>query len=197
MTAATPRDRLLEAVVESALTEGIADKSLRAIAEAAGTSHRMLIHHFGSKEGLLVAVIRAVEARQHALFAELGTGPHGPIEELGRTFWSHLRGPGLAPQERLFFEVYGQALQGREWAKPLLPGVVEDWIGPLAAMFTASGGNPATARIDARLAVAVVRGLLLDVLATGNVSETDAAMERFLQLFADHLRSEAEEGSLR
>lgn len=198
MTAATSRDRLLEAVVESALAGGIADKSLRAIAEAAGTSHRMLIHHFGSKQGLLVEVIRAVEARQRALFAELGgAGPPGPVDELGRTFWSHLRDPGLAAQERLFFEVYGQALQGREWARPLLPGVVEDWIGPLAAMFTASGGDPATARIDARLAVAVTRGLLLDVLATGNVAEADAAMERFLQFSASQLRSGPEESSMR
>ena len=67
-----PKERLLEAVVEVALTTGIADKSLRAIAEAAGTSHRMLIHHFGSREGLLVEVSKAVEARQRALFTKLG-----------------------------------------------------------------------------------------------------------------------------
>ena len=55
---ASPKQRLLAAVVGVALTEGISDKSLRAIAQAAGTSHRMLIHHFGSREGLLVDVIR-------------------------------------------------------------------------------------------------------------------------------------------
>jgi AcrR family transcriptional regulator len=187
MSASTPKDRLLNAVVESALTDGIADKSLRAIAAAAGTSHRMLIHHFGSKEGLLVEVIRAVEARQRALFAEWRLDPDEPLEELGRAFWSHLRDPALAPQERLFFEVYGQALQGREWAKPLLPGVVDDWIGPLTALFTSLGESPATARVDARLAVAVTRGLLLDVLATGSSAETDAAMERFSQLLAAQL----------
>ena len=88
MTASTPKERLLDAVVESALTDGIADKSLRAIAAAAGTSHRMLIHHFGSKEGLLVEVIRAVEARQRDLFAEWRVDPNGPLEELGRAFWS-------------------------------------------------------------------------------------------------------------
>src|SRR5271169_5223154 len=170
MGSATPKQRLLDAVVESALADGIADKSLRAIAGAAGTSHRMLIHHFGSKQGLLVEVIRAVEARQRGLFAEWGADLHGPPDELGRAFWSHLRDPGLAAQERLFFEVYGQALQGRDWARPLLPGVIEDWIGPVAARFTASGESQATARIDARLAVAVARGLLLDVLATGDAA---------------------------
>jgi hypothetical protein len=44
MTATTSKDKLLEAVVGVALAGGIAGKSLRAIAEAAGTSHRMLIH---------------------------------------------------------------------------------------------------------------------------------------------------------
>src|ERR1700756_3519621 len=61
---ATPKDRLLAKVVDVALAGGISDKSLRAIADAAGTSHRMLIHHFGSRDGLLVAVIKAVEAQQ-------------------------------------------------------------------------------------------------------------------------------------
>ena len=195
MTSATPRERLLRAVVETALTDGIADKSLRAIAAAAGTSHRMLIHHFGSKEGLLVEVTRAVEARQRELFAAQGTGPQdgdprdgdprdGDPQDGGRGFWSHLRDPALAPQERLFFEIYGQALQGREWAKPLLQGVVDDWIGPVADLLTAAGEDPVTARIDARLTVAVTRGLLLDVLATGEGDQVDAAMERFMQLFA-------------
>jgi len=49
---------------------------------------------------------------------------------------------------------------------------------------TAAGEDPVTARIDARLTVAVTRGLLLDVLATGEGDQVDAAMERFMQLFA-------------
>jgi AcrR family transcriptional regulator len=174
----TPKEKLLDAVVSVALEDGITDKSLRAIAQAAGTSHRMLIHHFGSREGLLVEVIRAVEARQRVLAAELGGTP----EEAGRRLWAHLRSPQLAAQEKLFFEVYGQALQGREWAQPLLDGIVEDWIGPVAAVFEADGASPAAARIVARLCVAATRGLLLDVLATGDDLEVDAAMALFQQM---------------
>jgi AcrR family transcriptional regulator len=183
MTAASPKEKLLEAVVDFALTAGIADKSLRAMAEAVGTSHRMLIHHFGSREGLLVEVIRAVEARERLLAAELSGSP----EEAGQRFWAHLRSPRLAAQERLFFEVYGQALQGREWAKPLLDGIVEDWIGPVAAVLEADGASPETARIVARLCVAASRGLLLDVLATGDDQEVDSAMQYFLQMLFAHL----------
>jgi len=179
MANATPKEKLLGAVVDVALAGGIADRSLRAIAEAAGTSHRMLIHHFGSREGLLVEVIRAVEARQRAALSELGAESGEVSGELVDRFWKHLRSPELAPQERLFFEVYGQALQGRQWAKPLLEGIVEDWVGPVAAMLEADGATPETARTVARLSVAVGRGLLLDVLATGDGHEVDAAMQFF------------------
>jgi len=179
MANATPKERLLGAVVDVALAGGIADRSLRAIAEAAGTSHRMLIHHFGSREGLLVEVIRAVEARQRAALSELGAESGEVSGELVDRFWKHLRSPELAPQERLFFEVYGQALQGRPWAKPLFEGIVEDWVGPVAAMLEADGATPETARTVARLSVAVGRGLLLDVLATGDGHEVDAAMQFF------------------
>ena len=50
--AVAPRQRLLDAVVTYFTEEGLADESLRRIAEAIGTSHRMLLYHFGSKDGL-------------------------------------------------------------------------------------------------------------------------------------------------
>jgi AcrR family transcriptional regulator len=187
MASATPKEKLLDAVVDVALAGGIADKSLRAIAAAAGTSHRMLIHHFGSREGLLVEVIRAVEARQRAALAGLGAESGEVTGELADRFWKHLRSPGLAPQERLFFEVYGQALQGRQWAKPLLEGIVEDWVGPVAAMLEANGASPETARTVARLYVSVGRGLLLDVLATGDDHEVDTAMQYFSEMLLAHM----------
>lgn|SRR5215472_9243094 len=181
-----PKEKLLEAVVDVAMATGIADKSLRAIAAAAGTSHRMLIHHFGSRERLLVEVIRAVEARERLLAAAMTGTP----EEAGQRLWEHLRSPQLAAQERLFFEVYGQALQGRKWAKPLLEGVVEDWIAPVAAAFEAAGTTKATSRIVARISVAVTRGLLLDALAKGedqDNQEVDDAMRFFQQMLFAYL----------
>ena len=47
------RDRQLAAAVAIAMQGGIADLSLRELAAAIGTSHRMLLYHFGSREGLL------------------------------------------------------------------------------------------------------------------------------------------------
>ena len=194
--AATPKQRLLAAVVTVALTGGISDKSLRAIAEAAGTSHRMLIHHFGSRERLLVDVIREVEERQRTVLAEMVADPGDPDEEPAARkmrMWQHLRSPELAPQERLFFEVYGQALQGRAWARPLLDGIVENWLGPVAGMLEAAGIDPETARTAARLWVAVGRGLLLDVLATGDNDEVDASMRFFADMMLATLQARLSE----
>jgi len=187
MAQASPRDRALDAVVEVALNGGITGLSLRAIAEAAGTSHRMLIHHFGSREGLLVEVVRAVEERQRAVLSELSEPPGDPSADLTMRFWQHIRSPQLAPQERLFFEVYAQALQGRPWAEPMLDGIVDDWAAPVAAMVEAAGVDPVTAGNVARLSVAVGRGLLLDVLATGDEAATDAAMRLFADLLLGYL----------
>src|SRR5215216_6725514 len=69
--AAPPRDRLLAAAIDYVLANGFSNFSLRQLAAAIGTSHRMLIYYFGSKEGLLVAVIRSVEAAQRDFFAQL------------------------------------------------------------------------------------------------------------------------------
>ena len=147
----------------------------------------MLIHHFGSKEGLLVEVVKAVEQRQREILLDLARRGTEPLlaDQLGRQFWESLNNPAVAQHERLFFEVYGQALQGRSWAVPLLDGIVDDWTLPMTEFFIAQGVPAATAHIDARLAVAVSRGLLLDVLATGDRAAVDAAMERFAELLTN------------
>lgn len=179
------RDRLLQATIEHLAAHGLADLSLRQLAAALGTSHRMLIYHFGSREGLLVDVVRAVEARQRQALLELrqqtGSCPH----ELARSFWRRLTDPVLAPHERLFFELYGQALQGRSYARALLDNVVDSWLEPLTSFLQEQEQNMThdAALVGARLALAVARGLLLDLLATNDRAAVDAAFERYLTAF--------------
>ena len=169
------RERLLAAAVDRALDTGIADLSLRQIAATIGTSHRMLIYHFGSREGLLVAVTQAVEDQQRAALLDSGA-----TSQDARRAWERLSDPALWPQERLFFELYAYALRGRPGTEGFLDGIVESWVAPVAAALVEAGADEATARADARLGVAVVRGLLLDLLATGDRAGVDEAYERFL-----------------
>jgi hypothetical protein len=88
----------------------------------------------------------------------------------------------LWPNERLFFELYGQALQGRPGTEELLDGIVDDWLPFATAALEALGMDHDEALAHARLGVAVTRGLLLDLLATGNREAVDAAMEAYIDV---------------
>jgi AcrR family transcriptional regulator len=183
------RERLLTAAVDYAAEHGLTDLSLRALAAGLGTSHRMLIFHFGSKEGLLVEVVRAVEAQQRALLGELRADPQlDPLDQM-RALWQHLTSPALWPYERLFFEVYAQGLQGKAPAKRLLEDAIDAWLAPIADLLASQGVPREEASAEARLAIAVTRGLLLDLLATGDVDAVDAAMDRFTARYL-HARPE-------
>jgi AcrR family transcriptional regulator len=183
MEVQAPRDRLLAAAADHVAAHGIGELSLRQLAAALGTSHRMLVYHFGSKEGLLVEVIRTVEARQRAAMADLAADADLPMAEQARRMWQRLADPALWPNERLFFEVYGQALQGRPHTAALLDGIVDSWLDPLTALNEANGLPPDLARASARLGIAVTRGLLLDLLATGDRAGADAAMDLFIEMY--------------
>jgi AcrR family transcriptional regulator len=118
----------------------------------------MLLYHFGSREGLLVAVARAVEEAERARFLSWGMTP-----EDARRIWERLSDPVLWPSERLFFELYVQALLGRLGDEQFLDSTVEAWIAPVAA--------------------AMVRGLLLDLLATKDRDGVTEAFDRFVRLY--------------
>lgn len=173
------REALLDRCLEVLHAKGFRDLSLREIAVQAGTSHRMLIYHFGSRDGLLAAVVGRVEAEQRAALAALTEG--GDLQEASRAFWQRLADPSLAPAERLFFEIYVHALHGHGWAPSFRASVIDAWEGPLVELLTRLV-DPSQARAAARLGLAVTRGLLLDLLLTGDREVVDDAMELFGRL---------------
>jgi AcrR family transcriptional regulator len=176
-----PREQLLERVIDHLCEHGIGDTSLRSLAAALGTSHRMLIYHFGSKEELLVEVSIAMEERQRRILGEILGSPGASLADSAREFWVRLRSPELAAAERLFFELYSHGLQGRPHARKFMDGVVETWVDATAPALEAAGLSHSDSRSEARLGLAVVRGLLLDVLATGDVEAADRAFDRHLE----------------
>jgi AcrR family transcriptional regulator len=186
--AAGARERLLDAVIAHFTAEGLTDQSLRRIAAATGTSHRMLLYHFGSREGLDLAVVQAVEARTQSVLAavgqDVGTEAGDATDELVRRMWAYVADPALAGFERLFFALYARALQGDASARPLLESDIEAWLEANAALTATAGVPPDVARTHARLGLAVVRGLLLDLLASGDRAGVDAALEVFARGYA-------------
>jgi AcrR family transcriptional regulator len=162
------RRELLDAVVKECAARGIGDRSLRDVAAAVGTSHRMLLHYFGSREELLLAVVEEVERRQRALLPELPTEPAAAIAAM----WANLRQPELRPFERLFFECYARGVQGEQPFARMLPGAVDTWLADAATADSAL----------VRLGLAVMRGLLLDLVATGDRAGVDTAALAFVEL---------------
>ena len=176
------RSRLLTAAVDHVVEHGLGDLSLRELAAAIGTSHRMLIYHFGSKEELVVAIVQTVEAAELEQLQRMAADPDVPASKGMRLMWKRFTDPSMWQHERLFFEVYGQALQGRSHTTQLLDTIVDSWLEPATEIGVRSGLPRREARANARLGLAVVRGLLLDLLATGDRRGCDAAMERFIAL---------------
>ena len=162
------RQELLDAVVKECAAHGIGDRSLRDIAAAVGTSHRMLLHHFGSRNELLLAIVDEVERRQRALLHELPTEPAAAVAAM----WADLRRPELRPFERLFFECYARGVQGEQPFAGMLPGAVDAWLSE----------DETTDPALVRLGLAVMRGLLLDLVATDDRHGVDAAAQAFADL---------------
>lgn len=167
------RRQLLDALIEEFAAGGVGDRSLREIAGAVGTSHRMLLHHFGSREDLLIAIVEEVERRQMRLLPELPTNP----AESFAAMWANLRRPELRESERLFFECYARGAQGEKPFTRMLPGAVDGWLAEVKAV-AGEAFDPALAR----LGLAVARGLLLDLAATDDDAGVDAAAQAFIEL---------------
>ena len=183
---ATPRGRLLDAAIDHFGRNGIGDTSLRAIAEAVGTSHRMLIYHFRSREGLLAEVTREVEARQRAAMAATYDVDLPPLEAAAR-YWEKTVEATLR-YGPLFFELAAHAMQGKEHAAALRDELISAWLPSVTDLCRAIGIPERQVEAHARLALGAARGLLLDLLISGDREEVARAadlLNRLLLLSAD------------
>ncbi len=174
------RQELLERLVGHVAENGMSDASLRELALAVGTSHRMLLYHFGSREGMVAAVVATVEASQRQVLQDLAENATTP-EQLVADQWRVLCDPAVAPFVRLFFEVVAQAMFERPGTEGFLDSLTEPWL---------QAGTDAATRLDIevdpdeiRLGVAVVRGLLLEAVTSGDVDASTRSLERFLAMW--------------
>jgi AcrR family transcriptional regulator len=172
----SPRDELLRQCLRYLLAHGVANLSLRPLAEAAGTSPRMLVYHFGSKEGLIAAVMDEVRAGLQASFARMAADPDGSHPM--RAFWQSATGRRQLPYLRLLFEVQVLAIQNPARYARYLADTSGSW---LTAIQEALPPEARSAPL-ATLCAAVIDGLLLEYLATRDLRRTSAALELFLGL---------------
>jgi AcrR family transcriptional regulator len=172
------RAELLDAAVEYAAEHGFSELSWRPVAAALGVSPTTLVHHFGTKEQMLEAVLGRLRER---IFVATRS-PDGEQPDLAaeaRAAWSRALDPRHGAEFRLFFAVYGRALQAPQQFAAFLEQVVAYW---MAVLVDAQGPDvdPAAATRRATLVIATIRGLLLDLLATGDRQRVQDAAESFL-----------------
>jgi len=186
--ATTGRDALLAGAIGHFAEHGVGDTSLRALAEAIGTSHRMLIYHFGSRDGLLAAVVDTVEqgARDTlARMVEEAKADPDPLDA-GMRYW-HLVTEEALVYGPLFFELTSHAMLGLPYAAELRQRLVSTWLDAITSMGTARGIPAREARAQASLDLAMARGLLHDLLLTGDRKRVDAAMLRYSRSVVDRM----------
>jgi AcrR family transcriptional regulator len=179
-------------VITHLADHGIADVSLRSMAGAAGTSHRMLLYHFGSREGLLGAVVDRIESEGRVEL--VGEHPAGEVRDdplsAGLRFWQAITDQALT-YGPLFFELTSHAMIGLPHAARLRDRLVGPWIEALADSWIALGVGDGPARTYARIDLAVARGLLHDLLLTGDRRAVDAAMRTYAEeALASRLRQQ-------
>ncbi|MGA0566162.1 TetR family transcriptional regulator [Rathayibacter sp. KR2-224] len=183
------RAQLLDAVVEYTIANGLAELSLRPAASALGVSTATLVHHFGTKEQLLQAVLarlreRILQSTTHAL------GEQHDLATAARAVWKRTSDRSRADEFRLFFAVYGRALQAPDEFEVFLEHVVADWRSALETAQPPTTDR-ATATRRATLVIATIRGLLLDLLATGDHERVQEAAEGFFQTLESRRRSDS------
>jgi AcrR family transcriptional regulator len=175
------RAELLDAAVDYVCRHGLAELSLRPLAKAVGSSPRVLLHYFESKENLVVEIVENGRARQQAMMARLKLAGLAP-RELARRLWREWSKPEWEPLTRLSFEIYALALQDRSRFPGFLDGSVNAWLRMLERCAEVPGRSRKEARTFATLLVAGFRGFLLDHLATHDRPRIDKAVDRWLSL---------------
>jgi AcrR family transcriptional regulator len=180
------RESLLTAALDHVTTHGVGDLTLRGLAAELGTSHRMLIYHFGSRGGLLAEVTSEVEARQRALMTATYDTDLPPLEAAAR-YWEETVEATLR-YGPLFFELAANAMQGKEHAAALRDELIGSWLPSVTDLCRGIGIPEAQAETHARLALGAARGLLLDLLVSGQreeVAQSADLLNRLLLLSAE------------
>ncbi|MGN7932671.1 TetR/AcrR family transcriptional regulator [Sphingopyxis sp. 22461] len=174
------RPELLEALLNHLVDNGLNGQSVRALAESVGVSHVTLRHHFGTREQLLAEVFQAIVEHWSIPF-------HFAKNDLVwviRDQWRRWTTPVGQRYFRLAFEVYGLAVSQPDQHRSFLTKMVSDWITLIADHLVETGYQRAKAENLATRILAQIRGLQMDLIATGDILRVEAAFEEFASQLA-------------
>jgi AcrR family transcriptional regulator len=171
------KDQLRAAALDHLLEHGVASASLRPMAAALGTSARILLFHFKSKEGLLQEALEELQLRLQTSFASMvKTGPDrvSPL----KSFWRWAARPENSPCLRLLYEAQIIAIQNPAKYGRYLEQSSATW----QAISVKAMSESLRSNAMARLCIAVFDGLMLEYLSTRNLRGTTQALDHFIAL---------------
>lgn len=172
------RTELLAQVVEYVQRRGLANLSLSPLAEDIGTTKRMLLYYFGSRENLLAMTFAASRPDAHALFD--GVADSADLRRSAHALWNAITVGEQAGPIRMLLQLLSLAATDPEDHGDLAKETVEVMIGPIADAFIRLGHRREEARERATLLVSGLRGLCQDRLVTGDAARTDAAASHLI-----------------
>ncbi|MDG4795982.1 TetR/AcrR family transcriptional regulator [Micromonospora sp. WMMD1082] len=185
-TPSARQTELLEAAYRYALEHGLVDLSLRPLAAAIGSSPRVLMFLFGNKDGLVRALLARARVDELAMLDRLRQARDDASTDLVAVVgqvWGWLAADEHRPLLRLWVEAYARSLVEPDgaWAG-FARATVHDWLAVLAACQPQPEEDGQEDAARRTLALAVLRGALLDLLATGDENRVTAAVQHQLAL---------------
>jgi AcrR family transcriptional regulator len=176
----TRKNELTQALIAYLIRHGLADLSLRPLAAGAGTSARLLVYHFGSKEGLLADVLSAMQVHVHqaaiGMLDKSKTQSDSP--RLLRRFWDWAIAEPNASYLKLLYELQILAVQAPDTYGPYLQRDAAKSLSLTLSLMS----SPMRSASMATLCIAVFDGLFLDFITTGDRARTTAALDQFIKL---------------
>lgn len=180
------RAALLAACTDELLRHGLLELTLAKMAAAAGTSPRMLLYHFGTRDQLVLEALHEARRRQQDVFGELlALRPDVSYATVLTEAWDAITAPELRPYLRLFGQLYDLPPDQTPWTEFRVRSIT-DWLPTIEAGLRADGHPDAAALATA--VIAVVRGLLQDLSTTGDHQRTTDGLRATAKLLTPEPR---------
>jgi AcrR family transcriptional regulator len=164
------RPEIVRAAAEHAFEHGLTKMSLRQVAQSVGVSHATLVHHFGTKEQLVAEIVDLVLAEPMTM-SDLDPD----ADDVLQVIWQHATTPRGLRHLRLFAEISGEATRGHEAMRQAVQRSTSRRRQALATGLRRRGCPAEECDAVATWLLAAMRGLIGDLLITGEKERVDAA----------------------
>lgn len=168
------REELLRGIRSYISEYGLADVSLRPLAAALGTSDRMLLHYFETKDNLLAQALASANPEFHSAFEHVDDLP--ALQSSLRELWRSMTTGTDVQSIRILLQAMGIACVGPGRFTEHVTTMFATLTDTLADSLYRCGAPHTDAHLQATVLAAGFRGLLFDRLITDDKDRTDAAV---------------------